>query len=213
MRLYLVLSLLIALTIAPVRVKGQGSLSSIFSSFGSSISSALQNPGQALSSMFPQGLAGLFPFRWDGQMINFLPNHRFIRNNMLMKLFKQIMIIWFVKCSLETHFSIANLPQLPPLRLPQQMPQMMMNGMRNATLIMRQTLMNPGGATLALLAAPILPLMAIGGPANLAGMHHAVQLGFNGRMSPRMWVIASYLIWFREIFQCLTLRKNMVLEF
>lgn len=66
---------------------------------------------------------------------------------------------------------------------------MMMNGMRNATLIFRQHLMNPAATTVALMAAPLLPLMAFGSPANLAGMHHSIQMGFHGRISPRMLVL------------------------
>lgn len=84
--------------------------------------------------------------------------------------------------------SIANLPSLPPIRFPERLPQMMINGLRNATQIIRTSLLSPAGSTVAVFAAPLVPLMAMGGPASLAGMHHSMHMGFNGRRNYRKYV-------------------------
>ncbi|XP_022651506.1 uncharacterized protein LOC111246331 [Varroa destructor] len=145
-RICLLLAGVLSLVLGPCGVSGQGGsrpFNQALQSLGSGISNALQTPGQALASYFPQGLGGLFPF------------------------------------------SIANLPSLPPIRFPERLPQMMINGLRNATQIIRTSLLSPAGSTVAVFAAPLVPLMAMGGPASLAGMHHSMHMGFNGRRNYR----------------------------
>ncbi|OQR73907.1 hypothetical protein BIW11_09437 [Tropilaelaps mercedesae] len=139
---HVLFGVMMAVTIGSCGVNGQvGSrpLSQALQTLGSSISTALQNPGQTLAAYFPQGLSAMFPF------------------------------------------SIANLPSLPPIRFPQRVPQMMMNGVRNATQIIRASLLSPAGSAVAVLAAPLVPLMAMGGPARLAGLHHSMHMGLNQR--------------------------------